>query len=262
MGLITGHFKELMMLLFIVFVHEMGHAVMAHFFHWRIKQIQLLPFGGVVEVDEHGNRPLREELLVTIAGPAMHVILIAVSFGLYQLTFLKPETMELFFLHNMMILAFNLLPVWPLDGGKLLFVALSTKLSFSKAHKISLLISFSFLICTAIIFLFFAPFHLNFWLVFTFLLVSQYGEWKQRQYTHMRFLLERYYGKHRDIPKLTSIVATEKELLYDVILRFSRGCKHNIIVQGSRVAVDENELLHAYFAEKKTTSTIGEVFGI
>ena len=48
-------------------------------FSWRIKRIFLLPFGGTVEVEEHGNRPLKEEFAVILAGPLQHVWLQAAA---------------------------------------------------------------------------------------------------------------------------------------------------------------------------------------
>lgn len=62
-AVVTAHFTQLLMLFCIVFVHEMGHAVTANHFNWRIKAIQILPFGGSVETEEYGNKSMREELL-------------------------------------------------------------------------------------------------------------------------------------------------------------------------------------------------------
>ncbi|MEH7808108.1 site-2 protease family protein, partial [Bacillus safensis] len=61
-AVLSGQIKPLLCLLIIVCVHELGHAAAACYYHWRIRRIFLLPFGGTVEVEEHGNRPLKEEL--------------------------------------------------------------------------------------------------------------------------------------------------------------------------------------------------------
>src|SRR5690625_4698610 len=79
-GVITGYFREIFMIFIIVFIHEMGHAVAASYFQWNIKKIELLPFGGVLEVDDE-NPPFREELIVILAGPLQHIWLIILSFG-------------------------------------------------------------------------------------------------------------------------------------------------------------------------------------
>ena len=79
LAIMTAHFFELTMFLMIVLIHELGHAFAASFYSWRIKRISLLPFGGVAEMDEHGNRPLKEEAIVTLAGPLQHVWMIGVA---------------------------------------------------------------------------------------------------------------------------------------------------------------------------------------
>ncbi len=72
---LTGTFIELMIILGIVLIHELGHFMMASAFRWRIRGIILWVFGGVMDTDEHGTRPLHEEILVTIAGPLQHLFI-------------------------------------------------------------------------------------------------------------------------------------------------------------------------------------------
>lgn len=52
----TGYFREVLMVFLIVFIHELGHAGAAHYFKWRIHKVELLPFGGVAEVEDSGNK--------------------------------------------------------------------------------------------------------------------------------------------------------------------------------------------------------------
>lgn len=74
-SVITGTFIDLSIILSIVFIHELGHFLMARHFKWRIRGIMLWVFGGVLDTDEHGNRSIKEEALVTVAGPFQHVII-------------------------------------------------------------------------------------------------------------------------------------------------------------------------------------------
>ncbi|MBD8069347.1 M50 family metallopeptidase [Bacillus sp. PS06] len=251
------------MLFLIVFVHEMGHALCAHFFSWRIRRILLLPFGGVAEMEEHGNRPLKEEVLVIMAGPLQHVWLIAAGYGLFHLSIISQETLELFIFQNIMICCFNLLPIWPLDGGKLLFALISWRYSFFKSHQIMLLVSIMSLLLFIGGIILINPTQLNLWIIVIFLVYSIGMEFKNRHFVLMRFLLERYYGKHRTISMLKPLHVDEKEPIQKVLWMFQRGYKHPIIIQRNgqlQPQIDENELLHAYFSEKKTTQSIGEVF--
>ncbi|PLR75515.1 stage IV sporulation protein FB [Bacillus sp. V3-13] len=262
LAVMTGHFLELSMLLLIIFVHEMGHAVAASFFSWRIKRISLLPFGGVAEMEEHGNRPLKEEAVVVLAGPLQHIWLALAAFFFYKAAWLPEHWFWLFIDYNVMVLIFNLLPIWPLDGGKLVFLSLSLKDPFQVAHNRTLLAScFSIAIFTAIV-LFTVPGNLNVWIVIGFLLFSLYGEWKQKQYVFMRFLLERHYGKNSEFRRLKPLKVNEEELVINVLERFQRGCKHPVIIEKNgkeQGSLDENELLHAYFSEKLLSARIGDL---
>ncbi len=261
-AVITAHFRELLMLFFIILVHEMGHAACAHFFSWRIKKIQLLPFGGVAEMDEHGNRPLKEELLVILAGPVQHIWLVGVAYLLTLGSVISPKTFELFFYHNTVIFFFNLLPIWPLDGGKLLYLLFSHKHSFFEAHKRMLVTSVLFVGIIIIGIIFYSPTNLNLWVILLFLLFSIIMEWRKRHFVFMRFLLERYYGKQDTFTKLKPLIVDEKEMVYTVLSMFQRGCKHPIVISKDgehQQPLDENELLHAYFKEKKITQPVGEL---
>lgn len=258
----TAHFLEVCLLLGIIFVHEMGHAAAASFFSWRIKKITLLPFGGVAEMEEHGNRPLKEEAIVVLAGPLQHFWMVALAYALQLFGMISEDMYQLFFQYNAMILIFNLFPVWPLDGGKLIFMFLSLKKSFPIAHRLTLIISFCSIGIFSIVTLLAVPKQINVWVIVGFLLFSLYHEWKQRRYIFMRFLLERYYGKNSDLQSLKPIQANEQDLLIDVLEKFQRGCKHPIIVESNgkeKGMLDENELLHAYFSEKRLTDKISDL---
>ncbi len=230
---------------------------MAHVFSWRVRKISILPFGGVAEVDEHGNRTLKEEFLVVLAGPIQHVWMIGLALGLQQLEVVSPHILELFIQLNLMVLLFNLLPIWPLDGGKFISIIFANYFTFLKSFEYTLLCSLSFLALFNVIVLIIAPLNLNLWIVLSFLYVSLWGEWKQRRYIFMKFLLERYYGKTTNFHTLKPIVVDGDEDLLTVLERFQRGFKHPLVVfqNGSEVGkLDENEVLHAFFAEKMTTA--------
>jgi stage IV sporulation protein FB len=262
LAVLTAHFIELTIFLFIIFIHELGHAVAASLFSWRIKQITLLPFGGVAEMDEHGNRPLLEEAIVILAGPLQHLWLIGVAFCFYELSWISELHYSTFLSFNLMVLLFNLLPIWPLDGGKLVFLLLSYTKSFPEAHRITLIISAVCITLFASFTLWLLPNNLNLWVILAFLLFSIYHEWKQHRYVFMRFLLERYYGKNSDLRLLKPIKVEKEELVVHVLERFCRGCKHPIIIEENgkeKGILDENELLHAVFTEKIMTAKIRDL---
>ncbi|MEH7804264.1 MULTISPECIES: M50 family metallopeptidase [Bacillus] len=262
-AILSGQIKPLLCLLIIVFVHELGHAAAACYYHWRIRRIFLLPFGGAVEVEEHGNRPLKEELAVILYGPLQHVPLQLMAWFFMEASFISHDIFTMFTFYNMAIFLVNLLPIWPLDGGKLFFLLLSAYYPFQRAHALAIKGSLVFFSLLTGGLLLFAPLQFNGWVLLTFLAYSLVMEYRQRHYVRVRFLLERYYGKkEQKVEKLIPLRASAEEKVYEVMARFQRGCKHPIIIERDGVKMsqlDENELLHAYFSDRRTTSSMEEL---
>lgn len=262
-GILTGYFREVIMIFTIVLIHELGHSVAAQHFNWKIRKIELLPFGGVAEVEEFGNRPLKEEFIVLIAGPLQHIWLIALSYLMLHFNFMAYTDHQLFITHNLMILLFNLLPIWPLDGGKLMYLFFSTKLSFQKGLMTTLKISIVLLGFFSVMSIYLFPFHLNLWIVIIFLISSHYFEWKQRNYAYMRFLMERYYQDYQPFEETTRVCVPGRLTVQEVLRLFRRGVKHKVIIDDGSFApkkiIPERVILKAFFEEEKARFAISSL---
>lgn len=261
-GVISGRFYEVLILFMIVFIHEMGHGIAAHFFNWSIEKIELLPFGGVAQTNEYGNRPLIEECIVVLAGPVQHLFLWVIAALLHQYAFLDQQMYMIFLLHNTTILVFNLLPVWPLDGGRLFRALCSFSYPFKEAVYKSLLFSSLLLLALGLWSVIYYPLHLNLWAVMAFLGFAHFREWKQRSYLYIRFLMGRYYNVSKPPLKLYPITVNAEERLGDVLSQFRRGVYHTVIVKrngGTEKVYEESKLLYAFFEERKVLSAIGEL---
>jgi len=258
---ITGTFMELSIILAIVFIHELGHFIMARIFNWRIHSIMLWVFGGVMKTEEHGNRSLFEEALVIIAGPFQHVLIYIVVQLLLMGNLLPVSVVEMILFYNLMILIFNLLPIWPLDGGKLLFILLCYSLPFQKSYHITIIFSLIASVTFILLHFLFFSFTLSFFLILLFLCMENRTEWKQRYFVFIRFLLNRYKG---DLPikKVHPITVPHHSSLMDIFIHFHRDRKHPIYITFAnhhRKAIDEIDCLHYYFNDKKYQQTIGEL---
>src|SRR5699024_8922415 len=117
---VTGTFLQLFIILSIVLFHELGHYGAAKFFKWRIKVSMLWIFGCVMDTDELGNKPFHEDIIVTVVCPLQHLFIYLFLFidSLGQIQLISTPIWDKVFLYNTLILLFNLLPIWPLDGGK------------------------------------------------------------------------------------------------------------------------------------------------
>ncbi|MFB4166605.1 site-2 protease family protein [Virgibacillus sp. JSM 102003] len=260
---LTGTFIELMVILGIVLFHELGHFTMAKVFKWRIRGIMLWVFGGVMDTDENGTKPLVEEVLVTIAGPIQHLFIYMLLLLLSANSIVPSSIIELAFFYNSAILLFNLLPIWPLDGGKLIFQILSTLLPYRKAYDYVIIFS----ICTCSLFLIvqllFIPFTLSAFILFLFLLMENRSDWKQRYYVFIRFLLRRYQGETY-IKGVHPMEVSHDSFLMDIFSNFHREKRHPIYVTfpgDIRETIDEMDCLHSYFHERNYSKPIGEITG-
>lgn len=260
-SILTGTFVELSIIFIIVLVHEMGHYLMAKAFRWRIRKIMLWVFGGVMETEEHGNRSIKEDLLVTAAGPFQHVLIYIFLFFLFDIGIVSETIYEKAMFYNTAIFIFNMLPIWPLDGGKFLFSLLSMRLPYRKSFDSVLLFSMIFCLLLIVGHIVFYSFTLSFASILLFLFIENRLEWKRRFYVFMRFLLRRYEGNHA-VRKIESIHLPSNETLMEVFSRFKRERKHTIYVhdlQGVSQRMDETDCLHAYFYDKKHSQRIYDI---
>ncbi|WP_062318964.1 site-2 protease family protein [Halolactibacillus sp. JCM 19043] len=129
--ILTGQLTNYLVLLVIMCWHECGHFLTALYFKWPIKELRLFMFGCVMETDAFLMRPLKEQWLVVLAGPLQHVAIFFACLFLKQSA--QPMTVIDFAMRaNVTLVCFNLLPIWPLDGGKIIYLLCNLRLPFKK----------------------------------------------------------------------------------------------------------------------------------
>ena len=180
---ITGTFREYVFFMSLILIHEMGHALVAMLFHWKIKEIHIYPFGGVTLFEEKINRPMLEELCILLAGPMIQI--------LYHGVLKTSCSLPIFSFYHHMLLFFNLLPIYPLDGGRLFFLFYQSFFPYLKSHKFMIMTSvFSLLFCL----LLFSHYHFSYFLIlyFFFLFLKIIEEKRKEPFLFKKFLLERF----------------------------------------------------------------------
>ena len=173
-SIITGQFKAFIMIMSILLFHELGHVLTALILKWNIRRIIVLPLGCMTEFNEKLNRPILEELLILVSGPIFQIIL--------YIFYKTPYHYSLLFL--------NLLPIYPLDGSKFIFLFWNIIGSYYYSYVITFIISYLFIILLVI------NYHNFIILLFSFyLLWSSIEILVKKDECFYMFLYERYLNE-------------------------------------------------------------------
>lgn len=187
MCIAVGWFKESIIAFFIILWHEYSHGLIACLFGYDIKEIRLYPFGAFLMVTDFGLKPIWQDFLLVLAGPLSHVGLYMIGWAIKPL--LGIHSYAYYELVNYSIFVLNLLPIWPLDGAKLLLLLLSFKLDYLVCMKLIIPISLLALGLFA-----WATFQIGYILIYAYLLTQIWDYACHFYYLYLNWLTGRLGG--------------------------------------------------------------------
>ena len=230
-----GFIFYVLILFLCVVLHEFGHALMARKFGVITRDIVLSPIGGVARLESIPDRPLHE-FFIAIAGPLVNLCIAAllglilfVASGqvipeLNEFRFDEPlEFLRFITFMNFALFLFNLIPAFPMDGGRILRAILSAKLGKVKATRIASFIGRVFAIGFVIFGLFNQQIVLALIGLFIFMMAGQ--EYNQTRI--MAILSEVTVG---DIMRTSFTKLHISDLYSTVIDKYYREGEHNFLV--------------------------------
>ena len=226
-SIFTASFFPFVVITCLIVIHEIGHFLMAYLLGGEVLKILIYPLGGISKFTTSYNISILKEFLILLFGPLFQFL------AWFFLILLFPSKEHMISVYHFGILFFNLLPIYPLDGGKLLCLFFQLFLSYKRAFYLTFICGYIFLL-----FIYLANFYsfsLNLIFIFMFLFIKLSQEVWQVPYFYEKFLLERYLNSYH----------FSKSRMIDNDNSFKRGYCH-LIKEGDQYYLEREYLEKKY----------------
>lgn len=188
--MLIGYFKEFSIIIYLIVIHEIGHCLFASLFNKNILKINIYPFGGESLIDIKPSTKIIYEIIILITGPLFQLLAAYVLINIAN----NLDEKEIIKNINNALIVFNLLPIYSLDGGKIINNILNIFLSIKKSFEISIIISYLTIIF--IIIYFNKDISLSIIYMIIFLSIKTYKEISMYNYNYNSFMLDRFLNKY------------------------------------------------------------------
>ncbi len=188
--ILTGYYLQLIVLTTLIIVHELGHFLIAKLLKFKVDKIIIYPYGGITKINDLINKDISKELLVAISGIIFQLLFYLIIIYLNKINIIRDYTLNIYSNYNCNLIIFNILPIYPLDGSKILNLLLSKYIYFNLANKITLIIS----IITILILITTNIYNNNYSTIITFTIIINYLiKYKNNlKNIYHKFILERF----------------------------------------------------------------------
>lgn len=256
---ILGLFLPMVILFALVCLHEMGHFIVAKWTRFPVEKIELHLFGGKLITNKMYANSILQDLGIALAGPLMNAIIFLFLLCLQHMHGMNADLLDMIQFYNGLLLVFNLLPIYPLDGGRIIQYLLQFILPVYHVQRYLHLFSLIIIVCCNILLYYHVFLSLPIVFLSIYLLIENVQAWRQRTYVHWRFLLwkkQQPYGKHLKIKQIPKRFSIQK--IFNAIYR-EKTVQYIISEQGRSYFVTDDELLHDRLNRYVSLQTIGEM---
>lgn len=189
LSILSGFYKDIIIINIILILHELGHFILMKLNKIKVYSITIYPYGGMIKSNMLINTSSIKIFFISIGGILFQLILFLLFFVLNNLNAIDINIYKIFLKYNTYIILFNILPIYPLDGFKIINSLLEIKFNFKKSLTISTIIN-----CTSLI-LFYIYLYKNKisnYMIIIFLLINLINYIKELKYIMNKFYIERY----------------------------------------------------------------------
>ena len=200
---------------------------MAYFCGSKIEKILIYPLGGISKFSSAFNISILKEFFILVFGPVFQILAWCLLIHIF------PDKEKMISMYHFGIFFFNLLPIYPLDGGKLICLFFQLFVSYKGAYFFTFL--FGYLLVFCFLYFYFVSFSCNVLFIAVFLFIKLTSEVFRVPYYYERFLLERYLNCYH----------FRKSKIIHSMNQFQRGYRH-LIQEGDKYYVEREYLEKKY----------------
>ena len=184
---LAGYFSNLIVFTSIIIIHELGHIITGLHFKYKLDKVIIYPYGGMTKFNTIINTNINKDILVAISGVIVQSIYFILITILYTKGYIREYIYNLFTIYNKSILLFNILPIIPLDGSKIINLILSKYLYYNLSNKLTIIISFITIIIILITRIY--EYNYSFIIILGLLMKNIYDFYQNLEYIYNKFLL-------------------------------------------------------------------------
>lgn len=192
--IIIGYKGQLLYAFLIVIVHEMMHYVTARYLGFSGFDIELIVVGAVLKFRDLDDATPKEDLIISASGPMSNIALAVIFYFLYKN--FPSNDLYMLFAGNLAIGIFNLIPAFPLDGGRILRDLLNFRFTYKKSNKIVMILSIIIGILLMLLYVFMflkGSTNFNLGIIGLFIIISSLKENERVSYIIMGDIIRKKY---------------------------------------------------------------------
>lgn len=221
----AGLVSKVLLVFSAVLCHELAHMLMAIGLGYKVKQVELLPFGAVARIEGIADAGAISEIMIAAAGPLASMALAVLCYiGIHEVSNWQ-DVCQFYGEVNLMLALFNLLPALPLDGGRILRAILSYRRDYRDATAIVVTVSYSIICILAILtgagYWLYNTINLTMLVAALFLFITVRAEKNLAGFRAMRILASKKTELlGRQVMPTSHLTAMESAMLSDIIRLF------------------------------------------
>lgn len=256
---VFGHAVDFAWTFLALVLHECAHALMARLRGYVVKKTVLLPYGAMMSMGESFDKT--SSVLIGLAGPIVNLILALITLGVWWLFPVTYQYTLSFFYANMSLALFNLLPVYPLDGSRVVLGLCKHKLKAIKGLQIAGIV-LSVLLFALFIASFFFGLNISFGIMAVFLFYGSAFGTKDEMYISVLDGQSKNYSLGVEQKRVAIISSTPIVRLYHHVSSTALVTFDIVDEDGNLLcSIDEKSLLKIAVCNKLSTPIIKAVKG-